>query len=520
MNWMNRFNVGARTALVLSFLVAALALVGGSGALGLNYINTSASGVVRVQLALQGELAEVRESLAQSRRYEKDVLLSIGDPASVQKGKVAWDEQQARLDGLLEKVGSSGGELGHSSEAVVAKLKAYRQRFEMLHQQIMMGALESAMAANRLVSSIDSEFSEAMLAAGHMQALVAQSGEESRGAMQRAYDFTLKAIGLVMTVTLVAAAYLGWLLRRSLVLPLEAGVAVAERIARGDLSQPVTQSGTDEVSRLVQALGQMQRQLGEMVAEVSRGAGTIEVASGEISQGNLDLSMRTERQASGLQETASGVSALAETVQLNADAIRRVNALAKASACAADNSGCVVSDVVETMSKIASSSTRVSEIVGLIDGIAFQTNILALNAAVEAARAGEQGRGFAVVAAEVRTLAQRSSQAAREIRTLIEQSGESVQAGTTLVSKAGSAIQEVVQGVNEMAHLLDGISSATQEQSHKLHTLSGSIVQIDQMTQQNAALVEQTSAASASLKQQADQLSNAVSVFRLNPQGA
>ena len=290
---------------------------------------------------------------------------------------------------------------------------------------------------------------------------------------------------------------------------------VAERVRDGDLTQPVRNDGRDEFTSLLSALDAMQTSLTRVVSDVRMSADSVSTASAEIAQGNADLSGRTEQQASALEQTSASMEELGSSARQNADNARQANQLAASASSVAVQGGEVVSQVVQTMKDINDSSRKISDIIGVIDGIAFQTNILALNAAVEAARAGEQGRGFAVVAGEVRNLAQRSAEAAKEIKGLIMASVERVEQGTTLVDQAGSTMQEVVTSIRRVTDIVGEISSASTEQNAGVSQVSEAVSQMDQTTQQNAALVEESAAAAASLQTQAQQLVQAVSVFKL-----
>ncbi len=291
---------------------------------------------------------------------------------------------------------------------------------------------------------------------------------------------------------------------------------IAKSVADGDLTQQIHVNSTNETGQLLQALKDMNDSLANTVSTVRRGTETITVASGEIASGNADLSSRTESQAGSLEETASSMEELTSTVRQNADNARQANQLVVSASEVAVKGGSVVSQVVTTMGSIKESSRKIVDIIGVIDSIAFQTNILALNAAVEAARAGEQGRGFAVVASEVRNLAQRSASAAKEIKSLIDDSVHKVDAGSKLVDQAGSTMEEIVTSVKHVADIMSEITSASQEQSDGIEQVNQAISQMDEMTQQNAALVEQAAAAAQSMQDQAVELSRAVSIFRLS----
>jgi methyl-accepting chemotaxis protein len=319
----------------------------------------------------------------------------------------------------------------------------------------------------------------------------------------------------VGVAVLGAAAAVILLLTRSITGPLREAVASVEAVARGDLTQPIEVRSRDEVGQLLAALDAMQRSLKALVGEVVGGARSVAGTSAQIAQGNLDLSQRTEEQASTLEETASSMEQLSATVNQNADNARQASELAAGASQVASRGGEAVGHVVRTMNGISESSRLVADIIGVIDGIAFQTNILALNAAVEAARAGEQGRGFAVVAGEVRSLAQRSATAAREIKALIGGSAEQVEAGARLVNDAGATMQEIVASVQKVSDLVAEIASASAEQSRGIAQVTTAVSQMDQVVQQNATLVEEASAATESMKQQAAALVRAVSRFRI-----
>ncbi len=300
---------------------------------------------------------------------------------------------------------------------------------------------------------------------------------------------------------------------------LNEAVRVARAVAAGDLTQNIQIRTNDETGQLMAAMQDMNTSLADIVGQVRTGTETIAVASREIASGNADLSSRTEQQASSLEETASSMEELTSTVRQNAENARQANQLVSSTADVAVKGGQVVDQVVDTMASIKDSSRKIADIIGVIDGIAFQTNILALNAAVEAARAGEQGRGFAVVASEVRNLAQRSAGAAKEIKSLIEDSVGKVDAGGKLVDEAGKTMGEIVSSVKRVTDIMSEIAAASSEQSSGIEQVNQAVAQMDEVTQQNAALVEQAAAAAESLQDQAGKLAEAVSVFRLDDLG-
>jgi methyl-accepting chemotaxis protein len=338
-----------------------------------------------------------------------------------------------------------------------------------------------------------------------------QADTESRR-QNNSYGIVLGLLIVVMTISL--GTY--WLVH-SIRDPLDQANELAARIAEGDLSTSISTSREDEFGTLLRSLATMNDSLGRMVAQVRLSTDNIATASAEIAQGNNDLAQRTEQTSSNLQSTASSMDALTATVQHSTDNSRQASALAANASTVAQRGGSVVTQVVTTMQEIDASSKKIADIIGVIDGIAFQTNILALNAAVEAARAGEQGRGFAVVASEVRSLAQRSAEAAKEIKGLIDTSVGKVESGTRLVTDAGATMEEIVQSVRRVADVISEITAAATEQSSGIAGVNEAIGNLDQMTQQNAALVEESAAAAESLREQADRMKEAVAVFRVAP---
>jgi methyl-accepting chemotaxis protein len=326
---------------------------------------------------------------------------------------------------------------------------------------------------------------------------------------------TLLMVAATSALVLGLAAVLAWRITLSITRPMRAALEATGRVERGDLAAAIATDGDDEAAQLLKGLAQMRDGLSRIVSEVRSGAENISSGAREIATGNADLSQRTESQAANLEQTAASIEQINATVKSNAQTASRANQVVGAASLAASRGGEVMTQVVSTMAEIRTSSGKIASILGLIDGIAFQTNILALNAAVEAARAGEQGRGFAVVATEVRSLAGRSAAAAHEIKSLIAASMERVEAGGRLVGSAGESMNELVAQVGEVAALIGELSSSAQEQTDGIGQINQAITQLDQVTQQNAALVEQAAAATESLNQQANGMVSAVSVFRL-----
>ena len=379
-------------------------------------------------------------------------------------------------------------------------------------------SMEATAAAAQAFAGKSQEFFA--LALKDLQALSDYNKSEADASWAQAQQTIRSArlmASLAIVIALLVAVAIGITLTRAIVGPLREAVAVAGSIATGDMTPTIHVQGSDETAQLLQALDSMRGSLVRVVSQVRTGSDSVATASAQIAQGNQDLSGRTEQQASALEETASSMEELSAQVKHNAENAHQANRLATSASTVAVRGGEVVGRVVETMKEINDSSRKISEIISVIDGIAFQTNILALNAAVEAARAGEQGRGFAVVASEVRSLAGRSAEAAKEIKGLINASVERVEAGSALVDEAGNTMSEVVSSIQQVSDLVGEISSASNEQSLGVVQVSDAIVQMDQATQQNAALVEEMAAAANSLNTQAGDLVRSVSIFKIAP---
>jgi methyl-accepting chemotaxis protein len=461
-----------------------------------------------MQLALLGSAVAVRNMGLQT------------EVAAVQQDEAIARKKSAEYGEIRQRLAESG--LSDEEAAPLKKLAAIDQQMQAQIKQAvdLLATFNTDQAATVITAKIDPLQNEANTELARFIALEKQRATAAMlatdGQVQRSQWVTLTIGALVIALS----ALLAWRLTASITAPLQEAEHAATRMADGDLGFDVQAHGRDEAARLLLAMRHMRAKLAGLVAEVRQNAESVAGASSEIAQGNSDLSSRTEQQASALQETASSMEELGTAVRQNADSARQANQLAMGAADVAARGGEVVGRVVTTMKGINESSRRIADIIGVIDGIAFQTNILALNAAVEAARAGEQGRGFAVVASEVRSLASRSADAAKEIKQLIATSVERVDAGSQLVDTAGSTMTEVVASIRRVTDIVGEISVASNEQSSGVAQVGLAITQMDQTTQQNAALVEQSAAAAESLRGQADQLVQAVSVFRLGSTAA
>jgi len=407
---------------------------------------------------------------------------------------------------------------GHEEQTLMQTANNAR---EQLVQQTLLPAVEAldSKRASDIREFNENQIKDAFNAYdAALQPLVAMEFEHGKTrfeASQRRTSIVTWIASTLLAAGLVLAFFSRVALERIVIVPLRAAVDACTEIAGGNLATRLTARRHDEIGRLIDGLSTMQQGLSTIVGGVRDGTEQMAVGTREIASGNIDLSQRTEEQAASLQETSASIGQLTSTVRQNADSARQASSLAQTASATASHGGQVVTDVVSTMDGINSSSKQISEIIGVIEGIAFQTNILALNAAVEAARAGEQGRGFAVVASEVRALAQRSAGAAKEIRELITTSVERVGNGSVLVRNAGSAMSDIIVAVGRVTDIMREITVASEEQTTGIEQVNVAIAQMDQVTQQNAALVEQAAAAAASLETQAAQMNAAVALFKL-----
>ena len=411
------------------------------------------------------------------------------------------------LDRALQGNAELQRALGSSAQAVQGQIQ---QSLQMVERDIL-NATELQLPSKDYFDA----FTRTIEALNALNNLSMASLDQALQARVAGLQRNLLWVALALVLTLSATSAMALVFVRSMTGPLSQAVALSRAVAQGDLSGEPIAHGTNEVGQLLEALQQMRAQLTQVVRNVRSGSESVATASVQIAQGNTDLSARTESQASALEETAASMEQLNATVRQNADSAQQASQLAANASTVAVQGGEVVAQVVDTMHGINASSQKISDIIGVIDSIAFQTNILALNAAVEAARAGEQGRGFAVVASEVRSLAGRSAEAAREIKTLISASVERVAQGSALVDRAGATMSEVVGAIRRVTDIVGEISAASLEQSLGVAQVGEAVTQMDQVTQQNAALVEEMAAAASSLKNQAEDLVHVVSVFRL-----
>lgn len=511
----NNLKIGMRIGLGFATVLVLLALVITLGLNRLSTINESIHTITSDRYAKIVRVNSIYEEVNSIALVMRDTLLFTEQQqlakelAQIENSKKIIDENFEVLNKTINS--QKGVEILHSALASRTTYKESQELFTKLHAE---GKLDEAKA---LLTNPLRPQQQSYLAA--LKNMIVFQTELMDNAVQAAEEQYVSARTTLLALGVLAiglGALIAWLISRSITRPIGEAVKIAETVASGDLSQRIEVKTTDETGMLLSALRAMSDSLVKIVGEVRLGTDTIATASSQIASGNLDLSSRTEEQASSLEETASSMEELTSTVKQNADNARQANQLAVSASSVAEKGGAVVSQVVDTMDEINTSAKKIVDIIGVIDGIAFQTNILALNAAVEAARAGEQGRGFAVVASEVRNLAQRSAAAAKEIKMLIGDSVEKVENGSKLVEQAGATMNEVVESVKRVTDIMTEITAASQEQSAGIEQVNQAIMQMDQVTQQNASLVEEAAAAAESLQGQASNLAKVVSVFKLD----
>ena len=516
---LKNMRIGSRLALAFGAVLFLLVVLSGLSLGRMSELQQQMDAIINVNGAETALTNEMRLAVHQQAiRLRNALMLTEPEEIDAEAKAMAsegarYDQAKAKLVAMLDKEAQSSS----TQKPLLDKISAAEATSLDLQKQVLTMALENRkFPARMLLVEKASPAQRQWLTA--MDELVAandkQNAEASAAAGQSYQSTRTIVIGLTLAA-LVMAGVIGLAVTRSITGPITEAVEVARRVAASDLSLRFGAHSRDETGQLMDALKAMTESLVRIVASVREGTDSIAGASAEIASGNHDLSMRTERQASSIQQTASSMEELAGTVRNSATNSTHARQLAGDAATVAEQGGAAVSQVVRTMNDINTSARKIESIITVIDGIAFQTNILALNAAVEAARAGEHGRGFAVVAAEVRTLAQRSASAAKEIKQLIAESVEKVSEGTGLVDGAAQTIQQVVRSVKDVASIVAEITTATVEQSAGIELVNSAVVQMDDATQQNAALVEQVAAAASSLKGQIDRLSAEVSVFRL-----
>jgi methyl-accepting chemotaxis protein len=509
--------IGMRLAMAFAVVLAMLAVVTGLGLVSMGRMDARMTQIVdnhSVKMTAAGAVAENFRDISLSVAG----IVMVTDPADI---KVQFEKLSAARAGWAKarKTFLSTG-LSDQEKTLMAKADAAigvaKPKVEKTVELSMGGQREEATAF--MLKESAPATAAAIVVIDEIVAFEQQQARAAAADAKAQYILANRLMLAIGVLTILAGVVVAWRINRSITVPIREAVALAQMVAAGDLSSRIEVRSEDETGQLMAALKQMTESLNKIVGEVRQGTDSIANASGEIASGNLDLSSRTEQQAGSLEETASSMEELTSTVKQNADNARQANVLAGSASEVAVKGGQVVSQVVDTMGAINAAARKIVDIIGVIDGIAFQTNILALNAAVEAARAGEQGRGFAVVATEVRNLAQRSAAAAKEIKVLIGDSVAAVETGSKLVDQAGATMSDIVASVARVTDIMSEITAASQEQEAGIDQINQAISEMDSVTQQNAALVEEAAAAAGSLREQAGSLAQAVSIFKLDVQ--
>jgi methyl-accepting chemotaxis protein len=516
MRWMRAYSIRTRMLGAIAVVITLLLAVGAAGGWGLARIDGAGQRFVDQTYRDLETLSALSVATANLRRFEKDMVIAYENPAKVEEHFARWQAAMTAAREAAAKLAQAQNDEGTRHAGQLQQLlDEYGREAMNVVTRLRAQAYDSASVVDSRLEAAKAPVREAERLVGVIHEHLNKEAELSQAERAAAFQLALALFAGAVVLAVVIVVPTTLLNLRSITQPLGEARRLAEAIAEGDLSHDIRDEGRDEAAALVKSLTHMQRQLRQIVGSLHHASDSIRTASTEIASGNADLSARTEQTASNLQQAASSMEQLTGTVAHSADAAAQANQLASSAAQVARRGGEVVGQVVSTMDEINASSKKIADIIGVIDGIAFQTNILALNAAVEAARAGEQGRGFAVVAGEVRSLAQRSAEAAKEIKALIGTSVDKVETGSKLVADAGATMNEIVASVQRVSDIIGEISAAAREQSSGLGQVNAAVADLDRMTQQNAALVEQSAAAAESLKEQAKRLADVVATFRL-----
>ena len=511
---LRKLKIGSRLAIGFGVILAVMMVVSVGG--------TALGTKSREDLAAVVAVASAKERLASEMKAlvleQSTVMRNVGLHSDLKA--MQMDEDRAKRLGQMydearDKMGKM--DLSPAEREILKSLTQIDKDVELPFKQAMSmsTSFRNEDAAQVIMNELDPTIQKALFELGRLIDIQKKANQEAIATATLTGDRVANTVYIVNVLALLMAVVVAWAITRSIGGPLGESVLVAKRVASGDLTSRIEAEGRDEAAELLRALRDMNEGLGRMVTQIRAGAESIAVGAGQVAAGNQSLSSRTEEHASSLEETASTLEEFTTTVKQNAERAGQASQLAASASVTAQKGGEVVNKVVTTMQEVSSSSKRISDIIAVIDGISFQTNILALNAAVEAARAGEQGRGFAVVASEVRSLAQRSASSAKEIRGLIENSVNRIEAGAKLVDQAGRTMDELVSSVRKVAEIMTEIASASHEQSSGIEQINKAITQMDTVVQMNASLVEEATAAATSMANQATALARSVAEFQV-----
>jgi methyl-accepting chemotaxis protein len=518
---LNGFKIGPRLGIAFGLLTLLLIIDTAVATYGLNHVTTTAKRTINVDTQVALNSATVQNLALQARRYEKDIFINISNEQKYAGYKQEWDDNHQALVAALEtgdQIAISDKQHTLYKDARTA-LADYREGFNRVYDRIRAGELTSTAAANTAFGEYKSSIYE-------LESMAQAIDEAAQAQMARSVTTlevqqreALIALLVFAAICIALAIVFAWVITRSITRPVRYAVGVVEDVANGNLRREIKVSGKDEIGQLLAAMSAQRERLAALVSSLRQLSENVHTGAREIASGNDELSTRTQEQAANLEETAASMEQMTATVKQNADNATEADQLSRKVRTRASEGNDVVKNAVDAMDEINASSRRISEIVGLIDDIAFQTNLLALNASVEAARAGEQGRGFAVVASEVRNLASRSAAAAKDIKTLVEDSANKVADGSKQVALSGTVLSEIVESINKVGDIISEIAAAGNEQAHGIDQVNIAVSQMDTMTQQNASLVEESAAASLSLEEQAAVLQRQIAFFKLPDHG-
>lgn len=515
---LSRLKIGARLSVAFGILTLLLIVTVLMGLFSFDHIKRTADHTFQVDLELAINSARIQSQSLELRRYEKDTFIHAGQPGQVESYGSQW---QAAYDQLVQTL-NQGKALATDPDVVAVYNEAmnalghYEKGYTGVLQRIKNGELNDSVAANSAFKQYKDDIYALENKADEIDKVASSRLSQANAALDATSSNARKRLVLFAGIAIVLAIVLATVITRSITRPLRRAVEVSRNVARGDLRQHIEFHGQDEPNQVLAAMAMMNESLSRLVTSIRGASDGVHVGASEITAGNDELSTRTQQQAASLEETAASMEEMTSTVKQNADNAAQADQLTQRVRSQAQDGQKVASEAVDAMQQIDDSSRRITDIIGMIDDIAFQTNLLALNASVEAARAGEQGRGFAVVASEVRNLAGRSAEAAKEIKTLVEDSATKVSAGSEHVHLTGQRLEEIAASVNQVSDLVAEIAHASREQTTGIEQVNTAVTEMDSITQQNASLVEEAAAASQSLKQQAEALTEQLAFFKLS----